>query len=112
MASGKRARELAAFGAAPPYCVFPHKDRVVLGYLPGFLAKNKSLENLHGAWVLDSLNLITPDKEKSALCPVRTLKQYLYKTKAQDRIPQLFRKLGEKYSLAGYGNLKKLGNYY
>ncbi len=27
MASGERARELAALGAAPPSWIFPHKDR-------------------------------------------------------------------------------------
>ncbi len=94
MASGKRASELAAFGSTPPYCVFPHKDRVILGYLPGFLAKNESLEKLHGPCVLDSLRLITPDKDESALCPVRTLRQYLETTKSSSRIPQLFRKAG------------------
>ncbi len=100
MASGKRASELAALGAAHPYCIFPHGERVILGYLPGFLAKNESLEHLHGSCILDSLKTITPDREEYELCPVRTLKQYLIKTKSSDRIPQLFRKLGKNAPLS------------
>ncbi len=110
MASGKRASELAAFGAAPPYCVFPYRERVILGYLPDFLAKNESLEKLHGACVLDSLKLITPDKEESALCPVRTLKQYLAKTNSSNRIPQLFRKLGKNAPLPAAAISRNLVN--
>ena len=90
--------------------VFPHKDRMILGYLPGFLAKHESLGNLHGAWVLDSLNLISPDKEESALCPIRTLKQSLCKTKSQDRIPQLSRKVGKNTPLPAPTTSKSLVN--
>ncbi len=99
MASGKRASELAALGAAPPYCIFPHKDNVILDYLPGFLAKNETLEHLHGSCSLNSLKSITPDREEHELCPVRTLKQYLLKTNSPDRIPQLFRRVGKNAPL-------------
>ncbi len=80
IASGKRASELGALGAAEPYCTFPHKDKVVLGYLPGFLAKNESLQNLHSNIILEGIRSIAPDKIELELCPVRTLKRYIERT--------------------------------
>ncbi len=78
---------------------FPHKDNVILDYLPDFLTKNETLEHLHGSCSLNSLNSITPAREEHELCPVRTLKQYLIKTNSPERIPQLFRRVGKNTPL-------------
>ncbi len=43
-------------------------------------------------------------------CPVRTLKQYLIKTKCPDRIPQLFRKLGKNSPLPATAISRNLVN--
>ena len=39
IATDKRASELGALGFHEPYCSFPNKDKVLLSYLPGVLAK-------------------------------------------------------------------------
>ena len=89
LASGRRVSELAALGASAPYLLVPNRDKAVLTYRAGFLAKNETASCCHNPIVLQGLRPSCPDTQDYWLCPLRALKFFLHRVHRRLRSPEV-----------------------
>ena len=83
LASGRRGSEIHAIDGDPKSFAFEKNGGISLNFLQDFLAKNQIPGSKSPTIFIDSLSrILCPDDEDRFLCPVRSLKVYLKRTKA------------------------------